>query len=226
MRKVILFGTSSGAQLLHFAMSQDPGYEVVAFTVDRAFLKEPTFRGLPVVAFEEVQDLYPPSECSMLVAVFANGMNKLRAAKCEEAKAKGYTLASYVHPTAIVASDLVMGENCYIGEGVVCRPFSKLGNDVFLMPSAYIGHDSEVGDHSYIGVRAVVMGCVKLGPHCFIGPNATILQELVVGAECLIGGGVVLQANAEDKSVYKAPVPIKLPLPSDKLARLLIRSRT
>lgn len=225
MQKVILFGTSSGAQLLHFAMSQDKECEVVAFTVDRAYLKEPTFCGLPVVAFEEVQNLYPPSEYAMLVAILAHGMNKLRAAKCEEAKAKGYALASYVHPTAIVASDLVMGENCYIGEGVVCRPFSKLGNDVFLMPGSYVGHDTIVGDHGYIGVRAVIMGCVTLGPCCFVGPNATILQELAVGAECLVGGGVVLQTNAEDKSVYKAPAPVKLPLPSDKLARLLIRSR-
>lgn len=226
MEKVILFGTSSGAKLLQFEMMQDKGYDVAAFTVDRAYVKEATCRGLPVVAFEEVETLYPPSEYKMMVALFANGMNKLRAEKCEQAKAKGYTLLSYVHPTAIVPPDLVMGENCYIGEGSICRPFAKLGDDVVLMPGAYIGHDSEIKDHCFIGVRAVIMGCVTMEPACFIGPGALVLQELKLGAECLIGGGVVLQEHAQERSVYRAPAPTKLPLTSDKLAKLLIRSRT
>lgn len=226
MEKIILFGTSAGTKLAHFILSQDPGYEVTAFTIDREYIKEASFCGLPVIPFEEVQELYPPVHYKMFVAIFANGMNMLRAKKCDEARDKGYTLISYIHPKAIVASDLVIGDNCFISEGVICRPFSRLGNDVILMPGALIGHDTNVMDHCFIGNRAVVMGVVTIEPFCLIGPNATIMETITVARECLIGGGVVLQASTKEREVYKAPAPICLPLSSDKLAKLIFRRST
>jgi len=223
MEKVVLFGTSAGARLAHFALSHDPNYEVVAFTVDRDYVKDGTFCGLPVVPFEEIQTFYPPQNYKMLVAIFANGMNMLRAKKCDQAKEKGYTLISYIHPQAIVAPGLVIGDNCFISEGVICRPFSSIGNDVILMPGATIGHDTVIKDHCFIGNRAVVMGVVTIEPFCFIGPNATIMEAVTIAAECLIGGGVVIQENTKEKEVYKAPAPTRLPLPSDKLAKIVFR---
>ena len=225
MEKIVLFGTSPGAKVAHFTLSHDPSYEVVAFTVDRAYIEEEKFCGLPVVPFEEVTTLYPPGEYKMLVAIAASGMNKMRARKYAEAKEKGYTLITYIHPTAIVASDLVIGDNCMISEGVICRPFLTIGNDVFIMPGATLGHDTLIKDHCFIGNRAVVMGAVIMEPFCFIGPNTTIMEDLTLGRECLIGGGVVIQESTQEKEVYKANPPIKLPLPSDKLAKIIFRKR-
>lgn len=223
MEKVVLFGTSSGAKLAHFALSHDPAYEVVAFTVDRVYIKETEFQGLPVVPFEEVTDIYPPSEYRMLVSLYANGMNKLRSQKYHEAKEKGYTLINYIHPQAIVAPDLVMGDNCFIGEGALCRPFLTIGNDVVIMAGAYVGHDTVIKDHCFIGSRSVLMGGLTIEPLCFIGPNATILEAVNVASECLIGGGVVLQEDSKEKQVYKAAAPVLLALPSDRLAKIIFR---
>jgi sugar O-acyltransferase (sialic acid O-acetyltransferase NeuD family) len=223
MEKVILFGTTTSTKLMHFALSHDPSYEVAAFTVDRDYIKEATFRGLPVVPFEDVQSIYPPSEYKMLVAIYANRMNMTRAEKCDQAKAKGYTLISYIHPQAIVSPDLVIGDNCFISEGVICRPFLTIGNDVLIMPGAVIGHDTVIKDHCFIGNRAVVMGAVTMEPFCFVGPNATILEAVTVARECLIGGGVVILENTKEKEVYKAPAPVRLPLPSDKMAKIIFR---
>jgi sugar O-acyltransferase (sialic acid O-acetyltransferase NeuD family) len=223
MEKVILFGTSAGGKIAHFALSHDPNYEVVAFTVDRAYIKDETFCGLPVVSFEDVAAIYPPSEFKMLVAIYANGMNKLRAEKYDQAKEKGYTLITYIHPQAIVAPDLLIGDNCFIGEGALCRPFLTIGNDVVIMAGAYVGHDTIIKDHCFIGSRSVVMGGVIIEPLCFIGPNATILEAVNVARECLIGGGVVLQENTKEKQVYKAAAPTILALPSDRLAKIIFR---
>jgi sugar O-acyltransferase (sialic acid O-acetyltransferase NeuD family) len=226
VEKIVLFGTSAGAKVAHFALAHDPAYEVVAFTVDRSYITEATFCGLPVLPFEDIETVYPPGDYKMLVAIYANGMNKIRAEKYEQAKAKGYTLISYVHPRAIVASDLVLGDNCYISEGVICRPYLTIGNDVVVMPGANIGHDTVIKDHCFIGNHAVVMGAGVMEPFCFIGPNATILEAVTIGRECLIGGGVVIQENTPEKGVYKATPPTLLPLSSDKLAKFIFRRHT
>jgi sugar O-acyltransferase (sialic acid O-acetyltransferase NeuD family) len=223
MEKVVLFGTSVGAMVAHLNLSHDASYEVAAFTVDRAFIKEDRFRGLPVVPFEEVESVYPPADYGMLVAVQAHRMNKLRAEKYRQAKEKGYRLISYVHPQAIVAPEVTMGDNCFIAEGAILRPFLTIGNNVIVMPGATLGHHTVIKDHCFIGNRAVVMSVVTLEPYCFVGPNATVLEALTIGAEALIGGGAVIQENVKEKEVYKAAAPIRLALPSDRLAKIIFR---
>jgi sugar O-acyltransferase (sialic acid O-acetyltransferase NeuD family) len=223
MDKVILFGNSVATKMIFFALSHDPRYEVVAFTVDRSYITGETFCGLPVHPFEDIQTLFPPESYKMMVAIQASRMNKTRAEKYDQAKEKGYSLITYIHPQAIVAPDLVIGDNCFIGEGAICRPYAKIENDVIIMPGALIGHDAAIKEHSFVGVRAVIMSVVTIEPYCFIGPNATILEALTVARECLIGGGVVIQEATKEKEVYKATAPTRLPLPSDKLANIIFR---
>jgi sugar O-acyltransferase (sialic acid O-acetyltransferase NeuD family) len=223
MEKVVLFGTSAGTRTTHFALSRDPAYEVVAFTVDRDYIREKEFCGLPVLPFEDIQTLRPPDTHKMMVAIYASRMNQTRAEKYSQAKRKGYTLITYIHPRAVVAPGVAVGDNCFISEGAICRPYLKIENDVFVMPGAILGHDTVVGEHCFIGNGAVVMGMVTLEPNCFIGPNATILENLTVGRESLIGGGVVLQESTKEKEVWKAAAPVRLALTSDKLARIIFR---
>ena len=66
--KVVIFGTLDTAELAHYYLTHDSKYEVVAFTVNKEYLKEDTFtpRGsttsYPVVPFEELENYYPPTE--------------------------------------------------------------------------------------------------------------------------------------------------------------------
>lgn len=225
MEKIVLFGTTEGARLFLFALQEDPAYEVVAFTVDKQYLTEDTFCGLPVVPFEEVTSIYPPDEYKMFVAILSNDMNKLRAKKYTEAKEKGYTLINYVHPQAIVAPGVTIGDNCYISEGVMLRPELTIGNDVIVMAGAFLGHSTIIHDHSYITSRAVVMGAVTIESFCTIGPNATIMEDITIAKECLIGGGCVIQKSTKEREVYKANPATLLPLTSDQLSKLVFRRR-
>ena len=43
MEKVVIFGATKMAVMTHFYFAHDSHYEVVAFTVDRDYLKEETF---------------------------------------------------------------------------------------------------------------------------------------------------------------------------------------
>ncbi len=225
MEKIILFGTTEGARLFLFALQDDPNYEVVAFTVDKQYLTEETFCGLPVVPFEDVTTIYPPDSHKMFIAILSNDMNKLRAKKYNEAKEKGYSLLSYIHPTVNVGHGVTMGDNCFISEGAMLRPELQIGNDVIVMAGAFLGHSTVIHDHCYIASRAVVMGVVTLESFCCIGPNATIMEDLIIAKECLIGGGSVILKNTQEKEVYRANPASLLPLKSDQLSKLVFRRR-
>lgn len=103
MEKVVIFGPSAGAKLAHFSLTHDSPYEVVAFTIDRSYIKEEKFCGLPVIPFEEVESIYPPDGYKMFVSILASRVNKTRAEKYQQAKTKGYELISYVSSKAITS---------------------------------------------------------------------------------------------------------------------------
>ena len=67
-KKTIIYGNGEFAHHVHQNIIDQGELEISAFTADRAFIKERTLRGLPVVDFEEVENL-SPGEFSMLVVI-------------------------------------------------------------------------------------------------------------------------------------------------------------
>src|SRR5687767_11355832 len=100
MSKVVIVGAGKIADEAYFYLTNDSEHEIVAFTVDAAFVGEGVKWGLPVVPFEEVERTYPPADYRMFVAMGYQELNKLRARKYQQAKTKGYELISYVSSRA------------------------------------------------------------------------------------------------------------------------------
>lgn len=223
MEKVVIFGTSSAAILSHFALTHDSPYEVIAFTVDQKYMKEKEFYGLPVVPFEEIETVFKPDDYKMLISVYASRVNRTRAEKYYQAKEKGYELITYISSKAIVPPDLVIGDNCFIGEGVICRPFLKIENNVFVMSGAFLGHDTLIREHCFIAGRAVVLGGVIVEPYSVIGANSTVQDGVKIARECVIGAGSVINENTLEKGIYRVNPPTLLPVPSDKMANILFK---
>jgi sugar O-acyltransferase (sialic acid O-acetyltransferase NeuD family) len=225
MAKVVIFGNSAGALLSHFCLTHDSPHEVVAFTVDPKYIKEEKFCGLPVVPFDEIESSHPPDSYKMLVAVLASRVNKTRAEKYYQAKEKGYEFINYISSKTITWPGMVVGENCFIGEGSICRPYLTIGNNVMIMAGTFLGHHVVIHDHCFIASRAMVLGAVTVGPYCCLGANSTILDGLTVARECVIGAGAIIHENTKEKSVYRVNPPTLLPLPSDKLENILFRGQ-
>ena len=79
MRKLVIFGTRQIAEVCAFYFEHDSAYQVVAFTVDGAFVDAAQFRGRPIVAWEDLATEFPPDEHDMFVAVGYGKMNRIRA---------------------------------------------------------------------------------------------------------------------------------------------------
>jgi sugar O-acyltransferase (sialic acid O-acetyltransferase NeuD family) len=202
MTKVVLFGTTDFARIASVYLTNDSDFDVVAFTVNEQYMDRETLLDRPVVPFERLEDLYPPSDHAMFVAIGFSGMNQARARMYEECKSKGYELVSYVSSKAMQLGPVTMGDNCFVFEANVIQPFVELGNDVILWSGNHIGHDVTVGDHTFIASHAVVSGNVTIGPYCFVGVNATFRDGITVAPRCLIGAGAVVMRDTEEGGVY------------------------
>ena len=202
MSKVVIFGTGSIAQVVHFYLTHDSEHEVVAFTVHESQLTQRELVGLPVVPFEDLERGYPPDSFKMHVAVGYRKLNQVRASIYAEAKSRGYELVSYVSSKCSYWPGLDIGDNCFIFEDNTIQPFVKIGNDVILWSGNHIGHHSTIGDHCFISSHVVISGHVQIGPYCFIGVNATTRNSISIGESCLIGAGSLIMKSTKNKEVY------------------------
>jgi len=221
VKKVVLFGNARFAETNHFYLSQDSPYEVVAFTVDRAHVQQPELRGCPVVPFEEVAQRYPPEEHLMAVPLGLKRVNQLRAEKFQQAQAKGYGFVTYVSSRAVRWPESTLGENCFVYENVVMKPFARLGHDVIVETGSVVGHHAEIQDHCFLGPHSVVLGECTIEPYCIIGANAMVREGVKIATGCIIGAGALITRNTRPGGVYLAPTAELLPGSSAELSALL-----
>lgn len=220
MSKIVIFGAGKIADEAYFYLTNDSPHEVVAFTVDGAHLTDKEKLGLPVIPFEEAERLYPPGEFKMFVSVGYQNLNKFRAQKYEEAKAKGYELISYVSSRASNFGGAEIGDNCFILEFVTIQPCARVGNNVFLWSGNHVGHHASVGDHCYIAGNVVISGSTRIEPYCFVGVSATLGHEITIGAESFIGAASLITKDVSPQSVYVTADTPKFRLDSPTFLRL------
>jgi len=220
MSKVVLFGAGKIADVAYFQLTNDSVHEVVAFSVDGEYVTQKEKQGLPVIAFDDVLNAYPPDDFKMLVAVGYQDLNHFRAKKYEEAKAKGYELISYVSSRASNFSNIEIGDNCMVLENTVLQPCTKMGNNVFFWNGNHLGHHARIEDHCYIAGQVVISGASVIEPYCFLGVNSTIGHEVTVGRESFIGAGALVTKNVAPKSVYIVPDTQKFRLDSESFLKL------
>jgi sugar O-acyltransferase (sialic acid O-acetyltransferase NeuD family) len=202
-KKLILFGDSAFAEIAYEYFTHDSEYEVVAFTVSKAFLKQSTLMGLPVLPFEEIENHFPPAQYEMHIALVYNQINRVRKKFYNEAKAKGYTLANYISSRAFVWRNVKWGDNVFIFEDNTVQPFVTLGSNVVLWSGNHIGHHSVLGSHLFISSHVVISGFCNIGDACFLGVNASVGNNINIGKDCIIGSGALIVKDIPDASLVK-----------------------
>lgn len=207
-RRVVVYGAGNLAGWVCPEIALCDGMEVTAFVADDPPGGSRSFLGLPLSEFASVEERYPSSEFDMLVLTGHRRMRDRRVT-FEQAKEKGYRLASFVSPRAITCPDLVVGENVVIGPGAHVGPGCRIGSNVVICQCAHVGSKTEVKDHCYIAGRAAIGGLARLEELCFIGMNATIVDRAVLGTETFVAAGAVVGRTTEPFSQYVGNPAIK-----------------
>ncbi len=211
-KKLIIIGDSAFAEIAYEYFTHDSDYNVVAFSVEKDYLKKEELFDLPIVPFEDLEKLYSPENHFVFVATVYTKLNRLRTRLANESKKRGYSLASYISRHAFIWRNCKIGEHCFVFENNVIQPFVEIGDNVVLWSGNHIGHHSKIGDNCFLASHVVVSGFCNIGRGCFIGVNSTIINNITVGDDCIIGAGTLILEDLSDGMKVKGAGSESVPL--------------
>lgn len=200
-KKAILFGTSGQAEVMDYLLTNDSEYEIVAFTSTSDFIKTETIYGRPLVAFEDIEKMYPTEQYEMHIAIGYNTENTIRRKFYDAAKQKGYKLLTYISSKCTNYAKSV-GDNCFIFEDNTIQPFVEIGNNCILWSGNHIGHHSKIFDNVFISSHVVISGHCKIGENSFLGVNSTLRDGINLAPFTTLGAGCLIVKDTEQSKTY------------------------
>jgi phenylacetic acid degradation protein len=110
---------------------------------------------------------------------------------------------AYVHPTAVLVGDVIVGPRCYVGPLASLRgDFGRLileeganVQDTCVM-HGFPEDDTVVEVDGHIGHGAVLHGC-RVGRNAMVGMNAVVMDKSVVGAGSIVGAAAFVKAGMQ-----------------------------
>ena len=200
---LIIIGAGETALLAYEYFNYDTSYNVIAFAVNQAFIKEELINNLPVIALENLQDRYPAKSFDLFVAVSSGKLNRDRTALYLKFKDLGYNFASYISSKAFIWHNVEIGENCFILENNTLQPFVKIGNNVTLWSGNHIGHRTVIEDHCFISSQCVISGFCQIGKSSFLGVNCTLEDNVKIANDNFIGAGACVRKDTEVNAFFQ-----------------------
>jgi sugar O-acyltransferase (sialic acid O-acetyltransferase NeuD family) len=223
MAKVIIFGAGRGALTAYKYLKYDSSHEIVAFTVNKEHIHSASLEGIPIVAFENLEEQFSTDTHFLFAPLGFDEMNKVRQRVYEKGKEKGYKFISYIHSSNKTLVPISIGENCFILENQSLNLDVKIGNNVVLWSGNQIGDRVVIEDHVWISSEVCISGNVVIGRNSILAVHSTISHDVHIAEENFIGANALIVKNTQPKEVYVEPPTPKAPFSSDRFMLLLKR---
>jgi len=204
---IVLLGAGGHAKVLIEALMASSA--VITGIVDKdPSLVGTTVLGVPVIGTDDILMELSPSEIRLVNGIGSIGHPRTRANLFDIFKDRGYTFATVIHPSAIVASDTLLDEGAQLMAGSVIQPGSHIGYNTIINTRASIDHDCIIGEHTHIAPGVTLSGNVTIGAKSHIGTGATVIQGISIGDKCIVGAGALV-LNDVQSGITVMGVPAK-----------------
>lgn len=207
MKRIVIIGASGHAKVVADAATLSGHYDVVGLIAPAG---STGFAKLTVVG----DDAALPTLIESLKLdglIVAIGDNHARSRVAEALRRKVPTLAHVIviHPKAIVAADVELGEGTFIAAGAIVAPGSRIGRHAIFNTGAQIDHDCRLGDFASVAPGAILGGGVTIGDGAAVGIGATVRHGITIGGDTVIGAGAVVVTNIAPLAVaYGVPARV------------------
>lgn len=188
---VLIIGGGGHAKVLINALQLCSSDIIGIIDADSALIGQ-TVLGIRVLGNDDLVEGYAPGSLHLVNAVGSVHVPKQRKAVFEHFKGKGFTFAGVIHPSAVIAADVILGEGAQVMAGAVIQPGSRIGMNSIVNTKASIDHDCLIGDHVHLSPGVTLSGGVHVEDAAHLGTGTTVIQGMTIGKNSFIGAGSVV----------------------------------
>lgn len=160
----------------------------------------------PWLGREDHLDAVDRTAVCLVNGVGSIGSTAVRQGVFDRAVARGFRFVPLVHPSAVLAGPVGVGDGAQIMAGAVLQTGVTVGENAIINTGVIVDHDCQIGDHCHLAPGVVLSGGVTLGVGAHVGTGATVIQGLGIGAGALVAAGaVVIRPVADGERVAGVP---------------------
>ena len=104
----------------------------------------------------------------------------------------GLPLVSAIHPNAVVARDVAIGEGTVIMAGAIVNTGSRVGACCVLNTNCSLGHDCEMLDCSSLAPKVAIGGSSRIERCSAVSIGATVVHGVRIGEHSVVGAGALV----------------------------------
>ena len=165
--------------------------------------------GIPVIGNDDAVAQHAVTAVLLINGLGSVGATDRRQAIFEDFKRRGFRFGSAIHPSAVIASDVSLGEGVQVMAGAVIQPGSRIGQNVIVNTGTTVDHDCSIDDHVHLAPGVVLSGNVRVGAGTHVGTGATVIQGITIGRSAILcAGSLVLNDVPERSRVLGAPAKV------------------
>lgn len=154
----------------------------------------------PVIGNDNIIYFYNKDKVALLNGVGILPGNKKHRDLFYSFKNRGHIFPNIIHPSAIVASNVKLGEGIQIMAGAVIQTDVTIGDNCIINTGAVIDHDTNIGKHVHLAPGVTISGNVTIKNESYIGAGATVIQGICIGTNSIIAAGAVVTRNVPEKT--------------------------
>lgn len=220
-KSVFILGTSLFSRQVFQAIVNEKAYCVKGFCLEKKYVNETVFCGLPVYAIEDLQDVVMINNLSkgyrIINTIGYSQMNKVRENLAKKYQEKIQFVSfiskySYVDSSSVIGNGVVILPNVYVG------PNCQIGKGTLIHIGSVVSHDITIGCFSFLSCCVTIGGDVQIGNNCFIGLNSTIRNGITIADKTFIGAACYIAHDTKENSVYvQKPTMCKEGITADEI---------
>jgi sugar O-acyltransferase (sialic acid O-acetyltransferase NeuD family) len=186
---LIVIGSGGHAKVLVSTLLLQ-GRRILGFVDPKPSL--PSLLGIAHLGDDNMVFAYTPDQVRLVNGVGSTVSTVLRRTIYERFQERQYIFETIVHPSAIIAPEVHIGNGVQLMAGAVVQPGCHLGEDVIINTGARVDHDCLIDAHAHIAPGVTLSGNVHVGMGAHIGTGANIIQGITINATSIVGAGAVV----------------------------------
>ncbi|MGG0655034.1 acetyltransferase [Rummeliibacillus pycnus] len=178
--------------------------EILGYTASK---KEANTYGLKYLGDDiSIVKQYSPESVELVLGIGSLKPSEFRMDLFNFFKNKGFTFATCIHPSAIIANNAFIAEGVQIMAGAIIQPRSIIKEISVINTGSIVEHDCMIERSIHIAPGVVMSGNVHIEEFSHIGTGAKIIQNINIGHHAMVGAGaVVVKDVAPEKVVMGIP---------------------